>query len=92
MCSSDLRPGSPSDGVLRGGSSRERVRGVDIPMDGDVIVGLDDWTIPNRERLSAFLALETEPGDTIDVEVVRDGARQTVELTLGSRPNPRPLS
>ena len=88
----EVRPDSPSDGVLRGGSSRERVRGVDIPVDGDVIVGLDDWTIPNRERLSAFLALETEPGDTIDVEVVRDGARQTVELTLGSRPNPRPLS
>jgi S1-C subfamily serine protease len=47
---------------------------------------MDDWSIPNRERLSAFLALETEPGDTIEIEVVRDGTRQTFQLTLGSRP------
>jgi len=76
----------PSDGVLEGASDEQVVRGQPAPVGGDVVVGMGDWSIPNRERLSAFLALETEPGDTIDVEIVRDGERQIVALTVGSRP------
>jgi S1-C subfamily serine protease len=79
--------GTPADGVLRGSNDPQGVRqGAAQPVGGDVIVRMDDWSIPNRERLSAFLALETEPGDTIEIEVVRDGTRQTFQLTLGSRP------
>ena len=81
-------PGGPSDGVLQGGTGTETIRGREVTVGGDVVVRMDDWSIPNRERLSAFLALETEPGDTIEVEVVRDGRRQVVDLTLGSRPDP----
>jgi S1-C subfamily serine protease len=80
--------GTPADGVLRGSDDPVGVRqGEADPVGGDVIVRLNDWSIANRERLSAFLALETEPGDTIDVEAIRDGERQTFQLTLGSRPN-----
>jgi S1-C subfamily serine protease len=84
--------GGPSDGVLEGASRDQEIRGRDVAVGGDVVVRMDDWTIPNRERLSAFLALETDPGDTIEVEVVRDDAREVVDLTLGSRPDPQPLS
>lgn len=77
----------PAAGVLRGSDDPEGVRqGAVDPVGGDVIVGLDDWAIPDRERLSAFLALETDPGDTISVELVRDGERQHEELTVGTRP------
>jgi serine protease Do len=78
----------PSSGVLRGTQTTELVRGQQVPVGGDVIVRMGDWTIQNRERLSAFLALETRPGDTIDIEVLRDGERETVEVTVGSRPDP----
>jgi S1-C subfamily serine protease len=78
----------PSAGALRGTQRTELVRGQQVPVGGDVIVRMGDWTIQNRERLSAFLALETRPGDTIDIEVVRDGERETVEITVGSRPDP----
>lgn len=77
--------GGPSDGVLRGSDGTELVRGEEVPVGGDVIVRMDDWTIENRERLSAFLALETEPGETIEIEVIRDGSRSVVDLTVGSR-------
>jgi S1-C subfamily serine protease len=33
--------------------------------------------------------LETSPGDTIEVTVIRDGQERTVDLTLGTRPEPR---
>jgi len=79
----------PSAGALRGTQTSQLVRGRQVPVGGDVIVRMGDWTIQNRERLSAFLALETRPGDTIDIEVVRDGERETVEVTVGSRPEPQ---
>ncbi len=80
--------GEPSDGQLRGTQDTETVRGAETPVGGDVIVRMDDWTIQNRERLSAFLALETRPGDTIEIEVIRDGQRETVDVTVGARPDP----
>ena len=81
--------GTPSDGVLHGSTDTKTVDGVSTPVGGDVVVKMDDTPVPTRQALSTFLALETRPGDTIDVRVVRDGERQTVELTLGSRPDPR---
>lgn len=77
--------GSPSDGVLRGTQSTTTIGGTEVPVGGDVIIRMDDWTIQKRERLSAFLALETEPGDTIEIEVVRDGSREVVDVTVGAR-------
>lgn len=75
----------PSDGVLRGTQTTETLRGEEVPVGGDVIIRMDDWTIQNRERLSAFLALETEPGDTIEIEIIRDGSREVVNVTVGAR-------
>lgn len=77
--------GGPSDGVLQGTTDTEVVRGTETPVGGDVIVEMGDWDIPTRERLSAFLALETRPGDTIPITVIRDGQLTDVELMLGSR-------
>ena len=47
---------------------------------------MEDTPIPQQEALSSFLALETSPGDTIEVTVIRDGEERTVDLTLGERP------
>ncbi|SFS06054.1 serine protease, S1-C subfamily, contains C-terminal PDZ domain [Halomicrobium zhouii] len=80
--------GTPADGVLRGSTGTERVNGVETPVGGDVVVGLDGTGIPTRQALSTYLALETSPGDSLDVAVLREGERRTVTLELGSRPDP----
>jgi serine protease Do len=87
----DVLDSGPAAGALQGADSEAFVRGQSVPVGGDVIVRMDDWTIQNRERLSAFLALETEPGDTIEIEVVRNGERETVDVTLGARSNAQTL-
>lgn len=51
-----------------------------------VIVGVDEAAVENDHDLLRYIALETDPDDTVDVAVVRDGERQTVAVTLGSRP------
>ncbi len=78
----------PAGDILHGTQTTEEIRGQRVPVGGDVIIRMDDWTIQNRERLSAFLALETTPGDTIEIEVIRDGGRETVDVTVGPRPDP----
>ncbi|MGZ0745808.1 S1C family serine protease [Haloparvum sp. AD34] len=80
--------GGPSDGVLQGSDGTTTVDGTSVPTGGDVVVGFEDTEIRTQGELSRYLALETSPGDVIDVAVVRDGERQTVELELGSRPEP----
>jgi S1-C subfamily serine protease len=76
----------PSDGVLEGSDDDELVNGVEAGVGGDVVLQMDDTPTPSRQQLSSFLALETSPGDTIAVEVLRDGSRETVDLTLDQRP------
>jgi serine protease Do len=88
---SEVPSDGPAAGKLRGGESTAMIRGREVSVGGDVIVSMSnggaDWPIQNSERLSAFLALETEPGDEIEIEVLRDGQRQTVEVELGAREN-----
>jgi len=84
-----VRDGAPSDGVLQGTTGETTVAGTPgVETGGDVVVAMDDTPIRTSRGLSSFLALETSPGDTIDVTVLRDGEERTVELTLGSRPDP----
>lgn len=83
----EVRGGTPADGVLDGSRVGSLDPATADPVGGDVIVEMDDWTIRNQEDLSAFLALETRPGDEIEIELIRDGRRQTVSLTVGERPD-----
>jgi serine protease Do len=86
---SEVVSDGPSDGVLQGSTGTTTVDGVPgVETGGDVIVAMEDTPIPQQEALSSFLAIRTSPGDTIEVTVLRDGREQTVDVTLGSRPEP----
>ena len=52
---------------------------------GDIIVGLGDARIESTGDLLGALR-DYRPGDTVEVTVVRDGEEQTLEATLGERP------
>ncbi len=81
--------GGPADGVLQGSRGTETVDlgNRTIGTGGDVVYQLDGQPIPTEEALSTYLALETTPGETVEVGIVRDGQRRTVTLTLGTRPS-----
>jgi putative serine protease PepD len=51
--------------------------------EGDVIVKLGDRTVGNADELQVAVQ-EHEPGDTVPVELLRDGRKMTVQVTLGS--------
>ncbi len=76
----------PAAETLHPPQRAETVDGQRVPAGGDVIVGVDDAAVETDHDLLRYIALETDPGETVAVEVVREGERQTVELTLGERP------
>ncbi|TQQ81135.1 trypsin-like serine protease [Halonotius terrestris] len=57
-----------------------------IPTGGDVIVAIDGTPINNTDELTRTLALQTRPGQTIPITVIRDGEEIVVEVTLGELP------
>ncbi|WP_293032863.1 S1C family serine protease [Natronococcus sp.] len=83
----DVSSDAPAEGVLEPADDVESIDGDPVPVGGDVIIEIDGEEIPNQERLSSVLALETSPGDVVEIEVVREDERETVELTLEPRPD-----
>jgi len=52
--------------------------------EGDIIVGLDGKPVRGPGSLTAKLR-ETKPGDSVKVEILRDGRKQTLTVELGER-------
>jgi S1-C subfamily serine protease len=53
--------------------------------DGDIIVAVDGTRLDYNTSLRQLL-LRHQPGDTVNVTVLRDGQEQTLPVTLGERP------
>ncbi len=84
----ETTPDGPAEGVLRGASGEETVSGTRVPVGGDVLVELADNRIDSNADLGTTLALELSPGDRVPATIIRDGERQTIEIRIGSRPEP----
>jgi len=54
--------------------------------DGDIIISVNSKAIDEGHPLDAVLA-QFSPGDTVSMEVLRDGEHVTLQVTLGTRPS-----
>jgi len=70
---------------LRGSDQKIRFQGQQVDAGGDVITAIDDEEIVNESDLPRLIA-HHDPGDTVKVQIIRDGEEQTVDVTLGERP------
>ena len=79
--------GGPADraGIL-GGSQRSRTGSQALTTGGDIIVAIDDEEVKSFDDLVGYLGRKTEVGQRVTLTVLRDGARQRIEATLGERP------
>jgi S1-C subfamily serine protease len=82
----DVRAGPTGGDDLRGSRGTRRVRGREVPVGGDVIVGINGHEVRVHEELMRYLITETRPGEPVRVDVVRDGRERTLEVVLGERP------
>ncbi|QKY19069.1 trypsin-like peptidase domain-containing protein [Halolamina sp. CBA1230] len=75
--------------TLRGCDRIANHRNREIPVGGDVIVGIDDEPVRSTAELTSYLLTEASPGDDITLTIRRDGVEQSVVVTLSERPDPR---
>ncbi|WP_336361316.1 S1C family serine protease [Haladaptatus sp. ZSTT2] len=78
----------PASGALIGCHGTKEIRGQEVPVGGDIIVGVNGQPISSHEQLMRYLILETRPDEPLAVEIIRDGERLTESITLGTRPKP----
>ncbi len=82
-----VSPGGPSEKAgLQPSTTTVTINGVDGTVGGDVITAIDGQPIKNMSDIIAYLAIQTQVGQTVKLTVLRDGETQTVDVTLGSRP------
>jgi S1-C subfamily serine protease len=77
---------SAENAGIQGGDRMVRFGQYQVPLDGDVIVAINDRAVNNYEELTVYLETETLVGETVDVTIIRDGAEQTIAVTLEERP------
>ena len=78
--------GGPAEAAGIKGGNREIVfQGARYDIGGDAIVGVNGTPIERAEDLGRLVG-QLNPGDTVELEVVREGDRRTVEVELENRP------
>jgi 2-alkenal reductase len=82
-----VRPGSPGarSGLL-GGSEQRDFNGSSFTYGGDVVVSIGDSPVRSASDVVRAVTERLRPGQTVPVTIVRDGAQQTVRVTLANRP------
>jgi S1-C subfamily serine protease len=88
----DVNSGGPADKAgLHGGSGTTTFQAQDYRKGGDVITKVQGQPIATADDLSSAIA-RFMPGDTVTIEVVRDGSRRELRVKLGERPLGTPRS
>lgn len=82
----EIHPGSPAEkaGLRLGGELVQTAQGR-VPSGADVILSLDGQSVNTQSDLN-LLVVEHRLGDTVRLDVLRDGRRITLEATLTERP------
>jgi 2-alkenal reductase len=82
----EVVPGGPADlAGLKAGTEPTEVIG--LYKGGDLIIAADGQEILEFSELLSYLMLQKQPGDEIDLTVLRNGQEMTFTVTLGERPS-----
>jgi S1-C subfamily serine protease len=78
--------GPAARGGLRNPDVRQTSSGFGALTGADIILSINGYRLSGMDDLIAFLARETQPGDTVDLRVLRSGEEVNVPVTLAARP------
>jgi serine protease Do len=71
---------------LKGSSDEATIQGAQIGIGGDVITAIDSQPVKSFDDLVSYLTTDVEVGQTVTLQVLRNGKSINVDVTLGSRP------
>jgi S1-C subfamily serine protease len=82
----EVVPGGPADDAgLQGGDKRIRYQAGSYRTGGDVILTVNGHPVVRPDDLARLISA-LQPGDKVTLQVLRDGKKQDVQVTLGVRP------
>jgi S1-C subfamily serine protease len=82
-----VRSGTPAERAgLRAATSTKTVDGEERPVGGDVIVAFAGKDVASAVALQSAVDAR-RPGDRVAITILRDGKRQTLQVTLTTRPS-----
>lgn len=77
---------SPAEAAgIRAGNTSTVIDGRPLNLGGDVIVAINGERIRKIDDVLNYLSSETTVGETINITVIRNGARENISLTLSDR-------
>ena len=80
--------GGPADKAgIKASNTNVTDNGEQVPVGGDVIIAYNGQTVKSSDDLVTFLANEGSVGQTVTLNVLRDGKQIQVQVTLGLRPS-----
>jgi S1-C subfamily serine protease len=83
---SEVVPDSPADEAgLVGGDEKLNFQATPYETGGDVILSIDGHPVVQPDDLARYISLR-QPGETVSLDVLHDGEREQIEVTLGKRP------
>ena len=71
---------------LRGSEEQITIDGLNALIGGDIIVQMNDEPINDFDDLLTYIVRETSVGQSVTLQILRDGELEEVELTLEARP------
>jgi len=72
---------------IQGGNRERAIEGQPIRIGGDVIVGINGQKMRKIDDILNYLSAESSIGEQVTVNIIRNGTRMDVPLTLAQRPD-----
>ena len=86
----EVAAGGPADKAgIRGGYKIGDVDGREIALGGDIIIGIDNRTVTTLGNILTYLGNEKQAGDTVQLNILRDGSNIQASVILGEIPQGR---
>jgi len=83
----NLTQGGPAQKAgLIAGTQTQTVQGVSYQIGGDIIIGVNGTKIITTDSLSSYLAEYATAGQTVVLQIIRNGHLMTIDMVLGTRP------
>jgi S1-C subfamily serine protease len=81
-----VTPGSPAAKAgIQGGDIVAQLNGNEVRLGGDIVTAVDGRKIRTSDDLANAIT-RRKKGDKVKIDLVRDGRKQTLEVTLAARP------
>jgi S1-C subfamily serine protease len=79
--------GGPADKAgIEGGNTAATIDGAEVNLGGDVITEVNGKKVVGMEEIVEIVN-EADPGEELELTILRDGSTKTVTVTLGDRPD-----